>query len=437
MRRARLSSRRSGVSATTPKRPALSPLMCSTLRSAATNIPAWRSSSTSPRARASPCRAGRCVLRETAVSILYDGGNNVGMLTLYHATRAAIAKAQALGIAVVGVSNSWVSGRSAHYVEMIARAGLVGIHTASANRLVAPFGGTRPALGTNPIAVGLPGGRGPIVFDMGTSAFMFTELQLRERLGEQLPEGVAIDAAGNPTRDPPPPGLARCCRSAATRASASPSWSRRWACWRIRQGSRADHGYLLIVMKPDLLVPPDEFKRELDALIDRVKATPRQPGVDEIRIPSERAFAIASRRCATASTIDRAVHDALTILARKMCDKGHSPRRSSGACCLGSAPRGTERQEHELKARYQPLSPVVAAELAAGLHRRGGMRRRIARALPPLRAGGALRAGGSGTVGRLAGPCAAACRQAPHRRRHRARSPDRAPPAALARLRRF
>src|SRR6266702_3222255 len=54
------------------------------------------------------------VVRETAVSILYDGGNNVGMLTLYHAANAAIAKAAALGIAVVGVTNSWVSGRSAH-----------------------------------------------------------------------------------------------------------------------------------------------------------------------------------------------------------------------------------------------------------------------------------------------------------------------------------
>jgi len=66
-------------------------------------------------------------LRETAVSILYDGGNNVGMLAVYRAAQTAVVKAQQHGFALVGVTNSWMSGRSAHYVEMIARAGLVGI----------------------------------------------------------------------------------------------------------------------------------------------------------------------------------------------------------------------------------------------------------------------------------------------------------------------
>ena len=110
------------------------------------------------------------VLRETEVSALYDGGNNVGMLAMYHATRGAIAKAATHGFAIVGVTNSWMSGRSAYYVEMIADANLIGIHTAGSARIVAPPGGTRPALGTNPVAFGLPSSRGPIVFDMGTSA---------------------------------------------------------------------------------------------------------------------------------------------------------------------------------------------------------------------------------------------------------------------------
>ena len=48
---------------------------------------------------------------------------------------------------------------------------------------VAPFGGTRPALGTNPIAFGFPTDGDPLVIDMGTSAFMGTDLQFRARLG--------------------------------------------------------------------------------------------------------------------------------------------------------------------------------------------------------------------------------------------------------------
>src|ERR1700724_250527 len=123
------------------------------------------------------------VLRETEISTLYDGGNNVGMLVMYRAARAAIEKAKARGIAVVGVTNSWMSGRSAYYMEMIANADLVGMHTAASARSVAPFGGTQPVLGTNPIAFGLPSSRGPVVLDMGTSAFMGTALAYRQRLG--------------------------------------------------------------------------------------------------------------------------------------------------------------------------------------------------------------------------------------------------------------
>src|SRR6201994_3428433 len=131
------------------------------------------------------------VLRETDVSIAYDGGNNVGMLSLYYAAEATIRKAAAHGIALISVNDAWMSGRSAYYVEMIAKAGLVAIHTASSSKLVAPFGGTKAALGTNPLAIAIPSSREPVVLDMGTSAYMMTEVMLRERLGELLPEGGA------------------------------------------------------------------------------------------------------------------------------------------------------------------------------------------------------------------------------------------------------
>src|SRR5215475_3004625 len=67
------------------------------------------------------------VLRETEVSVAFDGGNNVGMLALFHAAQAAIAKTATHGIALVSVTDAWMSGRSAYYVEMIAKQGLVAI----------------------------------------------------------------------------------------------------------------------------------------------------------------------------------------------------------------------------------------------------------------------------------------------------------------------
>src|SRR3984957_3977193 len=110
------------------------------------------------------------LLRETEVSALYDGGNNVGMLAVYHAARATIEKAKAHGIALVGMTNTWMSGRNAYFVEMIAREGFAAIHTASSGGAVAPLGGIKPALGTNPIAFAIPTEEGPRFPSMGAPA---------------------------------------------------------------------------------------------------------------------------------------------------------------------------------------------------------------------------------------------------------------------------
>lgn len=254
------------------------------------------------------------VVRETEVSALIDGGNNTGMLALYHATRIAIDKAQARGFALVGTYNAWMSGRSAYYMEMIARADLAGIHTAALPPLVAPLGGIARALGTNPLALGLPTAREPLILDIGTSAFMMTDLRFRERLGQLLPEGVAIDPAGKPTRDPTQAKLGALLFG----DHKGYGLALMMQAFGVLAGSPYDPGkemgYLLVVFKPDLLLPLAEFKREVSALIDRIKATPRAPGVEEIRIPSERSFRERAQRLHEGIEIDRKVFEALQAL---------------------------------------------------------------------------------------------------------------------------
>src|ERR1700748_3636527 len=80
------------------------------------------------------------IVRETPVSALVDGGNKLGYVAAYRGAEIAISKALASGIAIVGVHNSYYSGRNAYYVELMVRAGLVGIHTASAKPHVLPPG---------------------------------------------------------------------------------------------------------------------------------------------------------------------------------------------------------------------------------------------------------------------------------------------------------
>ncbi len=75
-------------------------------------------------------------------------------------------------------------------------------------------------------------------------------------------------------------------------------------------------GYLLIAMRPDLLVPLDDYRRELSATLERIKATPRMEGVTEIRLPSERAFRERRRLSTEGIEIDARIWDALQALGK-------------------------------------------------------------------------------------------------------------------------
>jgi L-2-hydroxycarboxylate dehydrogenase (NAD+) len=229
------------------------------------------------------------VLRETSVSVLFDGGNQNGMVGMYHATRAAIERAKPHG--------------------------LIAVHTVAAHPLVVPLGGARPALGTNPIAFGFPMAGDPLVIDLGTSAFMGTDLQFRQRLDLPLPEGAAIDERGCPTTD----------AEAARRGALLPFGGHKGYALALAMhalgvlcggaASPARDGYLVIAFRPDLFVPLDDYERALAAEIAAIKATPRRDGVDEIRIPGERAYRERARRMREGLEIDRRIHDALRGLA--------------------------------------------------------------------------------------------------------------------------
>jgi LDH2 family malate/lactate/ureidoglycolate dehydrogenase len=256
------------------------------------------------------------VVRETPVSALVDGGNKVGYVAAYRGAEIAIAKAKAMGIAIVGVHNSYYSGRNAYFVELIVRAGLVAIHTSSAQPHVLPPGGRKPALGTNPFSVGFPSTKGPVIYDIGTASVMWGEVLLMARLGEPLPDGVGFDADGNPTCDARAVadgggvtafgghkgyGLSFTIQALGLLAGAA-----------LPLGDVQDYGFLFIAIDPAIMLP--DFEAQLSELIARIKATPRQPGVDEIRIPSERAFREREQRRVEGIVLDRKVVDALHVL---------------------------------------------------------------------------------------------------------------------------
>jgi len=264
----------------------------------------------------SPRRAVK-VVHETPLSALIDGGNHVGYVSVHYGTRIAIEKARASGFAAVGVYDGYYSGRNAYFVEMIVNAGLVGIHAASAAPHVLPAGGAKPALGTNPFCIGFPSARGPVIYDIGTASMMWGEVQLHAHLNEPLPEGVGFDAAGNPTRDAKAVltggvapfgghkgyGLSFAVQALGLLAGAA-----------LAKGEVQDYGFLLLALDPRLLLPSGDFPAQMAELVAKIKATPRRADVDEIRIPSERAFRERERRRAEGIVLDRKVVASLDAL---------------------------------------------------------------------------------------------------------------------------
>jgi (2R)-3-sulfolactate dehydrogenase (NADP+) len=117
---------------------------------------------------------------------------------------ALVDAAHCSGIAAITLHRSYNCGILGHHAERIAEAGLIGLCFTHAPASIAPVGGHRPVIGTNPFALAVPDGHGGarFVLDQSASVVAKSEVILRSRRGERLPEGWALDAAGQQTTDP-------------------------------------------------------------------------------------------------------------------------------------------------------------------------------------------------------------------------------------------
>ena len=134
-----------------------------------------------------------------------DGGFGFGQVIGREAMALAIERTRTHMFCAVGIRNSGHLGRIGAWAEQLADAGLVSLHfvnTSGFGILVAPFGGTERRLSANPIAAGTPGPDGPIVLDIATSATAEGKIQVARNRGKPLPDGLILDAAGQPTNDP-------------------------------------------------------------------------------------------------------------------------------------------------------------------------------------------------------------------------------------------
>jgi (2R)-3-sulfolactate dehydrogenase (NADP+) len=111
--------------------------------------------------------------------------------------------ARACGVAAMTLHRSYNCGVLGHHAERLAEAGLVGLCLTHAPASIAPIGGKRPVIGTNPFAMAVPDGAGGalLVIDQSASVVAKSEILLRARHGEAIEPGWALDADGAPTTD--------------------------------------------------------------------------------------------------------------------------------------------------------------------------------------------------------------------------------------------
>lgn len=132
-----------------------------------------------------------------------DARGGMSLLAFDQAVPALIEKTRHNGIAALAINNCYHFSALWPEVERLSDAGLAAMAMVPSHSWVAPAGGTRGSLGTNPLAFSWPrAGRDPFTFDFATSGFARGEIELYKRAGKALPEGVAIDKSGQPTTDP-------------------------------------------------------------------------------------------------------------------------------------------------------------------------------------------------------------------------------------------
>lgn len=143
------------------------------------------------------------IIRESLATALVDGDNGLGMISGDFAMNLAISKAQNAGCSVVVVNNSNHFGIAGYYAIKAVKHDMIGIAMTNANPTVAPTFAKQAMLGTNPIAFAMPTQNEPIFLaDFATVPIARGKVELLEKQGKTVPEGMLQNADGIPTTDP-------------------------------------------------------------------------------------------------------------------------------------------------------------------------------------------------------------------------------------------
>ena len=187
-----------------------------------------------------------------------------------------------------------------YYTLMAARAGCIGVLFTNASPAMAPWGGRKKTIGTNPWSIAAPAGRHPpMVVDIANTAVARGKVYLAKQKGVPIPLGWALNAIGEPTTDPAEAvdgiilpmaehkGYAIAMMMDVLSGVLTGSAFGSAVNGPYQFDKRSGCGHLMIVMNIDAFQPLSVFNERMELLIQATKAVPLAEGFEEVFYPGE------------------------------------------------------------------------------------------------------------------------------------------------------
>ncbi len=227
--------------------------------------------------------------QEAIMQVRGNGGLGIPAMQLAAERLAPLAHEK--GIAAAAVVDVTHTGRIGRYVEALAQSGCFAIAFGGGSYeqggKVAPYGGARGVLSTNPYAFSLPGGAyGPVVVDFATSILAQGKLLLARNRGEDLPPDSLLDRDGNPSqRAEDFYDGGSLLPAAGPKGYGLALIAEMIGCALI--GSPREFNWLIIALDLARFRTPSAFAAAAEHCLGEVKAVPPREGFEEVMIPGE------------------------------------------------------------------------------------------------------------------------------------------------------
>jgi LDH2 family malate/lactate/ureidoglycolate dehydrogenase len=155
------------------------------------------------RSGAMKAKTNTTLLVDSKAIAVMDGGDGVGQVVAKRAIEESIQRAKQHSVSVVSVRNSNHYGTCMYFTRMGAKNGCITILMSNAGPNMAPWGGRKKKIGTNPWSIAVPAGKhGAVVMDMANSGVARGKIYLAQKRRQPIPNDWAIDKEGRPTTDP-------------------------------------------------------------------------------------------------------------------------------------------------------------------------------------------------------------------------------------------